>query len=143
MNDSFINCSAYHILGKPDPAIGGHVYADAEAVQGFAGQVNIVPAGWSLGHHAFLHGVDMRPGRVGWPGQADALAAVGIAGETFVGYARALIFAVGAGMAEAAVVHVPAMQERARGQGRVPRVRVESQGCPVLVDLIKKFLRQL
>src|SRR6266851_8194010 len=108
-----------------------------------AGQVDVVPAPGRLVNHAFLYGVDIGPGRSGWPGQSDAFAAIAVAREAFVGDARALVQAVRAGMAEAAVIHIPAMQTRPAGQRGVPGKRVESARGAVTVHLVEELLGQL
>ncbi len=101
-----------HIFRKPHPAIGININADTDAVQRGAGKMNVMPAIRSLVHHALLHLVHMEPGWSGWPGQPDIFAAIREARETLVRDTRALIQAVGTGMTETAVVHIPAMQTR-------------------------------
>ncbi len=125
---------ANHIFGKPDPAVGVYEDADADAVEGGAGEVNEVPAVGSLVHHAFLDVVDAAP-RCGIGTRlCNVFAAVGVAREALVGDAHTLVFTVGAGVTEAAVGHVPAMEARATSQGCVPGERVETACCPVTVD---------
>ena len=46
-------------------------------------------------------------------------------------------------MAKAAVLHVPAMQERARGQGRVPGERRQATGNTIGVNQLEKLLGEL
>ena len=60
-----------------------------------------------------MNGVDVGPGWIGWPGKANIFAAVAQASESFISYALVLRHTVGAGMTEAAVRHIPAMQQRA------------------------------
>lgn len=131
------------VFGKPDPAIGSDIDADASAVKGSTGQMNAVPAiGW-LVNHTLLDGIDIVPRRIGRPGQADALTTIAIAREAFVANAGALTLAIGASVAEAAVVHIPAMEACTSGQGCIPGIGVESAISPILVYLVKEFLRQL
>src|SRR5712691_7344612 len=104
--------------------------------------MDVVPACWTFVHHALLHAVDTGPCRRIGACEANIFAAIG-KGEPFVGDARALVEPVGAGMAEAAVYHVPAMQARATGQGIIPDKWIESSHCPVVIDQSKKLLRQL
>ena len=124
---------AYDVFGEPDPASGVDVDADANVVEGSAGQVDAVPAGGRLVDHAFLYGVDAAPG--GWIGarEANTLAAV-CKLEAFVGDADALIYAIWAGMAEATMHHVPAMQASASGEGAVPNKWIEAANSTVMVD---------
>lgn len=79
-----------------------------------------MPARWGLVDHALLYAVYSGPGC--WVGacQANTLTAIGKTCETFVGDACALIKSIGAGMAETAVNHVPAMQACAAGEGVIP-----------------------
>jgi len=127
------DCSAYDVLGEPDPAVGGDVDADAYVVEGCAGEVDAVPACWGFVDHAFLDGIDAAPrGRIG-ACKADAFTAVGEL-EAFVGDAGALIDAVWAGVTEAAVDHVPAMQACAGGECAIPDEGVESPDGAVMVD---------
>ena len=132
-----------HIFSEPDPSIGIDVDADAYAVQGCAEKVDAVPAAERFVRHAFLHQVDMRPGRSGWSGQADIFTAVAQSGEALIGDALVLCHAIGAGMAEAAMGHVPAMQQRAGGQGIVPGEGRQSAVGAVGVDQLKKLLSEL
>ena len=133
---------AYDVFGEPHPAVRVNVEANADAVQRRAGQVDVVPARRSLVYHAFLDSVDVVPGRRRWPGQPDALAAIR-EGETLVCDAGALIQSIGAGMAETAVVHVPAMQPRTTCQCGVPDKGVQAAHRPVVVDEVKQLLGQL
>jgi hypothetical protein len=128
---------ADQVFGEPDPAIWVDVDADPGAMQGSAGQVDAVPAAGRLVNHAFLHRIDVGPGGSRWTGQPDAFAAIAIAREAFVSDAYALVKAIGAGMAEAAVMHVPAMQTRPVDQRLVPDERIEPARCPVAVHQIK------
>ena len=135
--------SAHHILGEPDHAAGIHEDPNAETVERGAGQVNEVPARWTLVHHAFLDTIDTSPGiRIG-SGEADILAAVRKAGEAFVSDAGALIEPIGAGMAEATVNHIPAVQSSTSGQDRIPGKCVEATDGTVVIDQRKKLLSQL
>jgi len=127
---------AHDVFGEPDPAARVDVDADTDMMQRGTGQVNIMPAGWPLVNHTFLHGVDVGPGWIGWSGQPDAFAAVG-EGETLIGDARTLVQAVGAGMAKSAVIHIPTVQTRSTSQHRIPDEWVESAHGAVMVDLIK------
>ena len=85
-----------------------------------------------------MNGVDVRPEWVGWPGAANIFAAIAEASEAFVSNALILRHTVGAGMTEAAVRHVPAMQERARGQGIVPGERRQATGGTIMVDQLEE-----
>ena len=107
-----------------------------------AGEMYAMPAGWWFVNHALLHLIDMCPGRVGRACQTDALAAVAER-EAFVGDAGTLTNAVRAGVAEAAVIHVPAMQARASRQLCVPRERIQPSRCAVLVNQIEELLGEL
>ena len=135
--------SAHHILGEPDHARG--IYKDpyADTVERGAGQVNEVPACWSLVHHTFLDLIDTGPGIGIGSGEADILAAVCKAGEAFISDACALVESIGAGMAEATVDHIPAVQSRASSQGRIPGKCVEATDGTVVIDQRKKLLSQL
>ncbi len=102
-----------------------------------------MPAGWRFVDHAFLHRVDVDPGRIGWPCQANVFAAIGEACEPLVRDTGALVQAIGTGVAEAAVVHIPAVQARAPGQGGIPDKWIETAHGPVMVDQVKQLLCQL
>lgn len=132
----------YHILGEPDPAVGIGVNADPDTVERCAGQVDVVPAGGAFIHHAFLDGVYMCPGRIGRTGKTDAFTTIG-EGEAFSGDAYALAYPIGAGVTEAAVEHVPAVQARASCEGVVPGERIKVAHGSVVVDQGEKLLSQL
>jgi hypothetical protein len=135
--------SAHHILGEPDPAPGIHKDSYADTVECGAGQVNEVPACWPLVHHTFLDALDTSPCRWIRSGKGDILATVCKAGEAFISDAGALIESIGASVAEAAVVHIPAVQSRASGKGRIPDKGVKATDCAVVIDQRKKLLSQL
>jgi hypothetical protein len=139
----FSQVSAHHILGEPDPAPGIHKDPYADTVERGAGQVNEVPACWSLVHHTFLDALDTSPCRRIGSSKADILAAVCKAGETFISDAGTLIESIGASVAEAAVIHIPAVQSRASGKGRIPDKGVKATDCAVVIDQRKKLLSQL
>ena len=134
---------ARHIFSEPGPAVRIDVDADADVVQGCAEEVDAVPATQRFTSHAFLNGVDIRPGGIGWPGAANIFAAVTVIGKAFIGDALAGRTAVGTVVAEAAVVHVPAMQERARSQGGVPGERGQAAGGAVAIDQLEELLGEL
>src|SRR5712692_2508666 len=123
----------YQILGEPHPAMRVDVEADPDAMQCFARQMNVMPSRWSLIHHAFLYRVDIGPGGIGWSCQTNVFAAIGEACETLVSDALVLCPSIGTGVAEATMVHVPAVQARAASQRRVPDKYRESTHCPVMV----------
>src|SRR5579859_861883 len=75
---------ARHILAEPGPAIGIDVDADTDAMQRRAEEVNAVPASQRFLFHALLHRIDIGPGRIGWPGEADVFAAVTGTREAFI-----------------------------------------------------------
>ena len=102
--------STNHVLSEPNPAIGSNVDAYANPVEGRTGQVNAMPACWRLVDHAFLYSIDSVPRR--WIGsrEGDVLAAIAKARESLIGDTRALVEPIGAGMAEAAVNHIPTVQ---------------------------------
>ena len=133
----------HHVFGEPDVAAGVNVDADADAVQGRAEQVNAMPATQRLVRHAFLNGVDTAPGRRIRTGHPDAFSAVAPTGEAFVGDALVWRHAVGTVMAEAAVRHVPAMQQRARGQRVVPGKGGQSAGGALAINQVEKLLSEL
>ena len=99
-----------------------------------AGQVNIMPASWPLVHHTLLDIVNAAPGCWIGSGKTNILAAICKAGEAFVGDAGALVESVWAGMAEAAVYHVPTVEARASGKGGIPGEWVESTDCAIVID---------
>ena len=106
---------------------------------GRAEQVNAMPAAERFVRHAFLHRRDSSPRR--WIGtrEANIFATVGVAGKAFVGDTLVRRHAVRAVMAKAAVVHVPAMQQRAGGQGGVPSERRQPTGGAVRVDQLEEL----
>jgi hypothetical protein len=132
----------YHILGEPDPAIGIDIHADADTVKRCAGQVDEVPASGTFIHHAFLDSVYVCPGRGGRTSKADTFTTIG-EGEAFSGDTYALVYSVGAGVAEAAVKHVPAVQARSSGEGIIPDERIKAAYSSVVVDLGEELLGQL
>ena len=89
------------------------------------------------------NGVDVAPGRIGWTCQADTFPAVAQAGEALVGDALVRSTPIGAGMAEAAVRHIPAMQQRARGQGIVPGKGRQATGGALVIDQLEELLGEL
>ena len=99
-----------------------------------AGQVNIMPASWPLVHHTLLDIVNAAPGCRIRSGKTNILAAICKAGEAFIGDAGALVESVWAGMAEAAVYHVPTVEARASGKGGIPGEWVESTDCAIVID---------
>ena len=103
------NLLAYHVFSKPDPAAGIDIDTDADTMQGGAEQVDTVPASQRLVSHAFLNGGYTGPGGRIWSCLAYILSAVAQASKTFIGDALVLRTPIRAGMAEAAVLHVPAM----------------------------------
>src|SRR5579884_3184839 len=107
-----------------------------------AGEMNAMPAGWRFVNHALLHLINVRPGRVGRACQTDALAAVAES-EAFVGNASTLANAIRAGVAEAAVIHIPAMQARTSRQLCIPGERIQPSRCTVLVNQIEELLGEL
>ncbi len=111
---------AYHIFGEPDPAPGVDEKPDPYTLERPAGQVDAMPAARRLVYHALLYSMYAAPRcRIG-SGQANAFTAVGEIREALIGNARALISPIWTGVAEAAVIHVPAMQASSGGQGAIP-----------------------
>ena len=125
---------ACHIFGEPWPSVSIDVDADANAVQGRAEKVDAVPASEGFASHAFLNGVHAVPGCRIWSGAANIFAAITQAGEAFIGDALVRRAAIWAIVAEATMRHVPAMQERARGQGIVPGERRQPADGAIMVD---------
>ena len=134
---------AHHVFGEPDPASGIHHDSDAYTVQRGACQVNAVPACWRLIDHALLYTVYPVPRC--WIGacQANALATVGKASETFISDACTLIKSIGTGMAETTVNHVPAMQSCTAGKRKIPNKWIQTPNSTIMVDQRKKLLSQL
>ena len=95
---------------------------------------------WRLIDHALLYAVYTGPGC--WIGacQADILAAIGKARETFVGDACTLIKSIGTGMAETTVNHVPTMQACTPGKCIIPNKWIETPNGTIMVDQRKKLL---
>lgn len=135
--------SAYQILSEPDIALRINVDADSDSVKGGAEKVDAVPAGWRLVHHALLDIVHAGVRRGIWSGIANAFAAIAVTGEAFVRDALALRASIGAGMAEAAMVHIPAMQASPSGQSSVPGIWVQPACCPITVNKGEKLLGEL
>lgn len=102
-----------------------------------------MPASYRLVGHAFLNGSDASPGR--WIGSrlADILPTITLAGKAFVGDALALRHPIGAGMAKAAVIHIPAMQKGTGGQGCAPGKGRKTAGCAVGIDQLEELLSDL
>jgi len=134
---------AYHIFTEPDPSAGIDIDADADTMQGRAEQVDTVPAAERLVSHTLLHGIHPVPGgRIG-PCSADTFSAVAQTGEAFIGDALIRRAAIRAGMAEAAVRHVPAMQKRTGGQDVVPGERGELTGGTFMINQLEELLGEL
>jgi hypothetical protein len=134
---------AYHIFSEPDPSVGIDIDADADTMQGSAEQVDAVPASEWLVSHTFLHGIDSGPGsRIG-PCQADTFSAVAQTREAFIGDALIGRAAIGTGVAESAVRHVPAMQKRTGGQGTVPGEWGEPTSGTFVIDQLVELLGEL
>ncbi len=108
-----------------------------------AEEVDAVPAIRGFVGHAFLYGVDSRPGSRVWPGLADVLAAVIQAGEALIGDALVLRHTIGTGVAEAAVIHVPAVQQRAGCQGVIPGERGQATGGTITIDQLEELPGEL
>jgi|SRR5579872_5188049 len=135
--------SSRHILSKPQPPIRSNINADAHLVQGGAEQMDAVPAAERLVRHAFMNRGDASPGS--WIGtrQTDILAAVAIAGKTFIGDTLVLRHTIGTGMAEAAVILVPTVQQCTRSQRSIPCERRQSTGRPIVVDQLEELRSDL
>src|SRR5579885_797463 len=99
--------------------------------------MNVVPARRWLVRHTFLDVMHALPRRWKWPGVGDILAARVVIREAFVSDALALRDAVRAGMAEAAMEHVPAMQTRASRQRRIPGIGIKALSRAIAVDHLK------
>jgi hypothetical protein len=139
----FMVGSTHHIFGEPGPAVGGDVDADADLVQGGAEQVDAVPTGYRLVSHAFLNAVDASPGCRIWSRQADTLCAVAITGVAFIGDALEGSTAVRTGVVKAAVIHIPAVEKCAIGEGCVPGEWGQAAGGPLAIDQLEKLLGKL
>lgn len=125
---------AHHVFGEPEPAVGIDVDADAHLMEGRAEQVDAVPAAERLVGHAFLNRGYTGPGCRIWPGQTDVLPAIASTSKAFVGDTLIWGTTIRAGMTEAAMGHVPAMQQGTGGQGRVPGKGGQATGGAVGVD---------
>ena len=137
------NLLAYHIFTEPDPSASIDIDADADTMQGSAEKVDTVPASKRLVSHTLLNRIDPVPGgRIG-PCSSDTFPAVAQAGEAFIGDALIRRAAIRAGVAEAAVCHVPAMQKRTGGQGVVPGERREPTGGTFVIDQLEELLGEL
>ena len=99
----------YHIFSEPDIAAAIYINADTDAMQGCAEQVDTMPASQWLVSHAFLNGRHTAPGRRIRSSHANIFTAVAQASKAFIGNALILGHPIRAGMAEAAVFHVPTM----------------------------------
>ena len=135
--------SAYHIFTEPDPSAGIDIDADADTMQGSAEKVDTVPSSERFVSHTLLHGIDPVPGGRIWPRSADTFSTVAQAGEAFIGDALIRRAAIRAGVAEAAVRHVPAMQKRTGGQDVVPGERREPTGGTFVIDQLEELLGEL
>ena len=126
--------SAYHILGKPHPAVEIDIDTNPYVMERSAGQVDAVPACGRLIYHALLYRIDTGPGSRVWSCTTDVLTAIREVLKTLVGDANALIQSIGTGVAEAAMNHVPAMQSCASGKRVVPDKWIEASNSPVMVN---------
>jgi hypothetical protein len=137
------NLSAYHIFTEPDPSAGIDIDTDADSMQSSAEKVDTVPASERLVSHTLLHGIDPTPGgRIG-PCSTDTFSAVAQAGETFIGDALIRGAAIRAGVAKAAVRHIPAMQKRTRGKSAVPGEWREPTGGTFVINQLEELLGEL
>src|SRR5258706_14659272 len=112
-------------------------------MQGRAEKVNAVPASERLVSHAFLNGGYAAPGRWIRSCFTDIFSAVAQAGEAFIGDALIRRTTIRAGVAEAAMRHVPGMQECAGGQGSVPGERRQTTGGAIAIDQLEELLAEL
>lgn len=141
--DTIYNKLARHIFSEPDRTARVDVDADADAVQSRAEEMDAVPAAERLVSHAFLNVVHAAPGsRIG-ASLTDILPAVAIASKAFVGDALVLRHTVRTGVAEAAMHHVPAMQERAGGQRGVPGEGRQTAGRTITVNQLEELAGEL
>ena len=132
---------ADHILRKPDISIWINVGANADAVQRLAEKMYAMPARRRLIDHRLLDLCCPFPGSGEGTGVADVFAAICIPGKSLCGDAITLLHPIRAGMAEAAMVHIPAMQACASRKRSVPLKRIEAAGCPIAVNLREQLLR--
>ena len=77
-----------------------------------AEKVDTVPAVRSFVDHTFLDSRYTAPGRWIGPRLPDILATIARTGEALISDPLAGLTAIGTGMAEAAIDHIPAMQKR-------------------------------
>jgi len=134
LGEGELSSLANKVFGEPDVAIRVDIDADAHTLQSGAGQVDAMPAGGGLVDHRFLDLMDAIPRCWVGTGVGDIFATVRIAGEAFIGNALALGFPIGAGMAEAAMKHIPAVQACATGQGLTPGVGIEASCGSITID---------
>ena len=139
----FLACSADHVLSEPDPTPGIDEDADTDLVERRTGQVNAVSSRWRLVDHALLDGVNAAPGCWIRPGKADVLATIREVGEALIGNALVLRASIRAGMDEAAMDHIPAVQPCSTYQRVIPDKWVEATCSPVAIDQGKQLLGQL
>jgi hypothetical protein len=104
---------ANHVLCKPDVSIGINIDADANVVQRLAKEVDAMPARRRFVDHRLLDLSGSFPGCGEGTGVANVFATIRITGKPFCGDAITLLCPIRAGMAEAAMVHIPAMQASA------------------------------
>ncbi len=135
--------SGHHIFGKPDRSACIDIDADADAMKCRAEQVDTMPASEGLVSHAFLNGGYTAPGSRIRSRLTDILSAVAQTGKAFISDALVRRATIRAVVAETAVHHVPAMQECARGQGRVPGKGRQATGGTIAVDQLEELLGEL
>src|ERR1700726_2699412 len=102
---------ARHIFGEPDRAAGINRDADANLVKSRAEKMDAVPASKRLVSHTFLNGGHAAPGSRIWACLGNILSAVAHTGKTFIRNTLVRRHTIGTKMAEAAVNHVPAMEQ--------------------------------
>lgn len=131
---------ADHVLCKPDVPIGINIDANADVVQRLAKEMDAMPACWRLIDHRLLDLSGSFPGSGEGTGIANVFAAICVASEPLCGNAVALLLAIGAGMAETAMIHIPAVQACASRERPVPLERIEAACRPIAVNLREQLL---
>ncbi len=132
---------ADHILCKPDVSIGINVDANSDMVQRLAEKMNAMPASRRLIDHRLLDFRGPFPGGREGTGVADVFAAICIPGKPLCCDTITLLLPIGAGMAETAMVHIPAMQACASREHSVPLKRIEAAGCSIAINPGEQLLR--
>src|SRR5579859_69036 len=95
--------------------------------------------GWLI-DHALLHCVHPGPGSGIGASKPYIFTAIGKTSEAFVGNAYTLVESIGAGMAKAAMHHIPTVQASTSRQSAIPDKGIEASHGTIMINQGKELL---